>query len=698
MFANGCVKYPKDTKPVVKTGTVSDILAGSAVATGSLESVGSGTILQYGHCWSSANDVPDLRIHQGKTALGTRNTTGSFRSNMTGLYPKTGYYVRAYLVSDKDTLYGNDIKFFTTADTAAGVKLPPNVATLSDSAVAKNDFYIRGNLVNTGTSNVTRYGHCYSRTQPQPTTADSVSNLGAATAPTLFTSHLTNLPEGTRYYVRAYATNATGTAYGVVVTVTTAASQTPPAVATLPLSAPHSWTTATTPLNGKLTAMGMPAATQLGHVWSATNRMPTVADSVINNGPATTIGNFVSPLANAKLRTSTTYYYRAFATNASGTVYGTVDSFKTGMKNTIQEGPMLTNLPESGVAVACNGKLYYGLGRSSMSYDPGNNGWNVYDPNTGNTTVLAAPPQSYIYGSNGFEYGGEIYVVGGFSNFLDYTDNNLYIQKYTPATNSWSVVLRYPLASSLSGQRFFGANGFLIGTKYYFFGGISYTWIGGGTPSPTPATYVSPFNFYYNNLNTLLNNTGTQSLQMFAFDLTSRSISVNSYTNSGFADMGAAYAATFTLAGKGYVVGGISEFKQSNGTLSAGYDSMLSAQCWEFDPQANQWSRKADFPGNTAYGMAGCAFQGMGYVFGGAGNLSAMMPGDPLRIPGYAQQYSFNPATNSWRADPFSGNMPAFAKGFVVPFRDFMLLGGGLQTGMATGFLDTVRNKIYKIE
>ncbi len=55
--------------------------------------------------------------------------------------------------------------------------------------------------------------------KPAPTTADNLTNDGGGTG--AFTSQLTGLDPGVTYYVRAYAINTAGTAYGTITNFTT---------------------------------------------------------------------------------------------------------------------------------------------------------------------------------------------------------------------------------------------------------------------------------------------------------------------------------------------------------------------------------------------------------------------------------------------------------------------------------------------
>jgi len=81
-----------------------------------------------------------------------------------------------------------------------------------------------GNVTDTGGHTITERGVCY-KTSPGPTTADSTSH-DHTDASGAFTMSITGLSSNTKYYLRAYAINASGTAYGDEVTFTTPPSVT----------------------------------------------------------------------------------------------------------------------------------------------------------------------------------------------------------------------------------------------------------------------------------------------------------------------------------------------------------------------------------------------------------------------------------------------------------------------------------------
>jgi hypothetical protein len=77
-----------------------------------------------------------------------------------------------------------------------------------------------GNITNDGGGSVTARGVCWS-TSPNPTIANSKTTDGTGTGS--FSSSITGLTGNITYYVRAYATNSSGTAYGNQISFTTPA-------------------------------------------------------------------------------------------------------------------------------------------------------------------------------------------------------------------------------------------------------------------------------------------------------------------------------------------------------------------------------------------------------------------------------------------------------------------------------------------
>lgn len=95
----------------------------------------------------------------------------------------------------------------------------PTVTTTNAGGIASNSADTGGNVTGSGGYTVTERGVVYSTTQ-NPTTASGARVIsGSGTGG--FTSSLTGLIPSTTYYVRAYAINSAGTAYGAQITFTT---------------------------------------------------------------------------------------------------------------------------------------------------------------------------------------------------------------------------------------------------------------------------------------------------------------------------------------------------------------------------------------------------------------------------------------------------------------------------------------------
>ena len=94
-----------------------------------------------------------------------------------------------------------------------------SVTTTSVSNIGQTTATSGGNVTSYGGSSVTARGICWS-TSPNPTILDYHTTDGTGTGS--FTSNLTGLSNNTFYYIRAYAINSLGTAYGNEVTFSNA--------------------------------------------------------------------------------------------------------------------------------------------------------------------------------------------------------------------------------------------------------------------------------------------------------------------------------------------------------------------------------------------------------------------------------------------------------------------------------------------
>ncbi len=96
----------------------------------------------------------------------------------------------------------------------------PTVTTTVMSAIHSAQATTGGNATANGGASITAKGVCWSLS-PNPTISDFITVDGTGTG--AYTSVIRNLSSSTRYYVRAYAINSEGTAYGEQRTVLTTA-------------------------------------------------------------------------------------------------------------------------------------------------------------------------------------------------------------------------------------------------------------------------------------------------------------------------------------------------------------------------------------------------------------------------------------------------------------------------------------------
>jgi uncharacterized protein (TIGR02145 family) len=293
----------------VSTGGVKNILANSADVSGQIIDMGTG-INQHGHYYGTSENGTSSGL---KTQLGIPSGLKEFTSQLTGLDAGTKYYFKAYLSDGKTEVYGKEISFSTLSASL------PTLITSSIASITANSASSGGNISSDGGAPVTARGVCWS-TSETPDTLNSKTTNGSGTG--IFTSSLTGLAASTTYYVRAYATNSAGTAYGSERTFTTSAIG--PVAPTVSTATITGITQSSATGGGNISSDGGAPVTARGVCWS-TSETPDTLNSKTTDGPGT--GSFVSSLTG--LAANTTYYVRAYATNSAGTAYGNELVFST---------------------------------------------------------------------------------------------------------------------------------------------------------------------------------------------------------------------------------------------------------------------------------------------------------------------------------------------------------------------------------
>ena len=305
--------------PTVTTTQVTNITQTTATGGGNVTNSGGATVTERGICWSTSHNPTTSGSHANS---GTG--TGSFTVNMTGLTANTTYYVRAYAINSAGTSYGSEVSF--TTQQALTV---PTVTTSQVTNIQQNSATGGGNVTNSGGANVTERGICWS-TSHNPTTSGSHASNGTGTGS--YTVNMSGLSPGITYYVRAYAINSQGTAYGSEVTFTTTAG-----LPTVTTSQVTNITQTSATGGGNVTATGGANVTERGICWG-TSHNPTTSNSHANSGTGT--GTYTVNMTS--LTANTIYYVRAYAINSAGTAYGSEVSFTT------------SDIPNYTIAVSAN--------------------------------------------------------------------------------------------------------------------------------------------------------------------------------------------------------------------------------------------------------------------------------------------------------------------------------------------------------
>ncbi len=142
--------------------------------------------------------------------------------------------------------------------------------------------------------------------------------------------------------------------------------------------------------------------------------------------------------------------------------------------------------------------------------------------------------------------------------------------------------------------------------------------------------------------------------------------SMNSWTQKanypGNTGGGVYYATAFEAGGNGYICGG-----------KAGSSTYLN-ELWQYNPTANSWSKKANFPPGNRYGLTSFSVNGKGYV--GTGADENLFQND---------LWEYDPGNNSWMQKSSLPSSPRFScTGFALGMKGYIVLGtdGGMRTDL----------------
>ncbi len=191
--------------PVVTTTGVTEISSTTALSGGVVTSDAGAVVSTKGVCYSTSPS-PTITDHVTMNGYGT----GSYSSELKGLTANTKYYLRAYAINYNGTGYGEEFSFTTLPEQV------PLVTTLPAKDISFSTAAVSGMIVSNGGSAIREKGFCWS-TDTLPSLLHSVTVITGDN----FSGKITALKPATKYYLRAYAVNQRGTAYGNTVSFTT---------------------------------------------------------------------------------------------------------------------------------------------------------------------------------------------------------------------------------------------------------------------------------------------------------------------------------------------------------------------------------------------------------------------------------------------------------------------------------------------
>ncbi len=204
-----CRAVRRDMLPEVSILPVSNISENSVTFNGQIDNAGAPAYTERGFVYATSR-MPT--ISDTKVISYTSKNSTTFDEIITTLTMGVTYYVRAYATSSLTTAYSDELIVSITNQKA-------QVSTLPVTDIAATSAVFHGNIENKGIPAYTEKGFIYSATFQNPT-VDNDKKEVTGTGTGDFNANISDLTTGTTYYVRAYATNSEGTAYGSSVSFT----------------------------------------------------------------------------------------------------------------------------------------------------------------------------------------------------------------------------------------------------------------------------------------------------------------------------------------------------------------------------------------------------------------------------------------------------------------------------------------------
>ncbi len=208
----------------------------------------------------------------------------------------------------------------TSEEESVGEIALPALGVLTIADITTTGASVKGMVTAKGGALVTSRGICWSTT-PNPTIDANMLEATSTKGSGEFGLQLSALTASTTYYIRAYAQNRGGTAYGQQVVLQTTDIQSVE-FANSPMfiiGSTLAW------YDVDILSSGGGAVTERGICWG-TEQNPTINNQKINHG---TTGNGKFRIGLTGLTERTDYHMRAYAINETGVSYGADVAFRT---------------------------------------------------------------------------------------------------------------------------------------------------------------------------------------------------------------------------------------------------------------------------------------------------------------------------------------------------------------------------------
>ncbi len=293
------------TLPDIQTIEVNNIGEYSADVFGIVNHNGGSQVFERGFVCSTSS-LPTVDVYNRLIIVG--NGTGNFSASIQGIFPGTTYFVRAYASNSLGISYGEVLSFETNIQTT------PTVITNDVSNETCDYITISGEVTNDLGSSVLERGFVWGE-ELYPSTENNLGISIDGSGIGEYSHSIPDLVSGNTYYIRSYASNSNGVAYGNQIEFTKEILS----ISSLMTGTTSVITDTSITVGGIISNNGCSEIIDRGVVWSS-----SLDPDLDNNEGVISLGAgsdvFVCEITGLDFETQ--YFIRAFAENGEGIAYG----------------------------------------------------------------------------------------------------------------------------------------------------------------------------------------------------------------------------------------------------------------------------------------------------------------------------------------------------------------------------------------